>query len=81
MNQIRKDLLWRLSAGLRKLTKHRQAGKAQVRFLRSPPPVPMPRLRPWLRRPLVRTNPRLDAVVNRHLRLKVLERQRLAWRV
>ena len=59
----------------------RKTRRMQALFLRMPPPVPMPRLRPWLRRPLVRTNPRLDAVVNRHLRLKVLERQRLAWRV
>lgn len=59
----------------------RATRRAQAMFLRMSPPVPVPKLVRWTRRPLARTNPRLDVVVNRQLRLRLLDRQRLAPRV
>ena len=52
-------------------------------FLRLPLPVPMPNPHLWMRRrvPLMKQNPQLDRVVRQHLRLRMMERQRLTPRL
>lgn len=58
----------------------RKTRRMQQLFLMLPPPVPMPNPHLWMRRrvPLMKQNPQLDRVVRQHLRLRMMERQRLA---
>ena len=61
----------------------RKTRRMQQLFLRLPPPVPMPNPHQWIRRrvPLMKQNPQLDRVVRQHLRLRMMERQRLTPRL
>ena len=57
--------------------------RMQALFLRIPLPVPMPNPHLWMRRrvPLMKQNPQLDRVMRQHLRLRMMERQRLTPRL